>query len=265
MSRRHTVPALALLSMALLVAVACGGSSQAPADQAKPAASANPPAKTAGEILKTMDDHFARVREIEEAAIRGDLEAMKAPALAIAQLPATPGLPAGTDTYVADMKRSAGAVAAAMTVANAATATAAMVATCGTCHTGSRATPSFPDVVAPVMIPGTQSHMLMHQFAVDLMYQGLAIPSDDQWRKGAEAMKASPLADRDLQKDAKLTKEVLASEARVHEIADRAIKAADQGARIAIYGEVIGGCASCHGLHGRMWGPGLPKTGGRGN
>jgi mono/diheme cytochrome c family protein len=52
----------------------------------------------------------------------------------------------------------------------------------------------------------------------------------------------------------------MASEARVHELADRAAKASDRGARVAIYGEVIGSCASCHGLHGKVWGPGLPKT-----
>ena len=26
------------------------------------------------------------------------------------------------------------------------------------------------------------------------------------------------------------------------------------------YGEVIGSCATCHGMHGRVWGPGVPKT-----
>ncbi len=266
MSPRRSFLALALLSTALLVTVgACGGGSQAPADQAKPAASAAQQSKPVAEILKEMDDHFARVREIEEAAIRGDLDAMRAPAQAIAQLPAGAALPAGSDVYVADMKKSAGAVAAAMSVANAATAAAAMVATCGTCHAGSKAVPKFPDVIMPVMIPGTQSHMLMHQYAVDLMYQGLAIPSDEVWKKGAEALKASPLVAQDLPKDAKLTREVVTSETRVHDIADRALKATDQGAKVAIYGEVIGGCASCHGLHGTVWGPGLPKTGGRGD
>ncbi len=265
MSRRHTCLTLAILSTALVVTVgACGGSSQAPADQAKAAASAAQQPKSAQAILKEMDDHFARVREIEEAAIRGDLDGMKAPALAIAQVGSGAGLPTGSEVYVADMKKSAGAVAAAMTVANGATATAAMVATCGTCHAGSKATPKFPDVIMPVMVPGTQSHMLMHQYAVDLMYQGLAIPSDELWKKGAEAMRASPLADRDLPKDAKLTKEVLLSESRVHDIAERATKASDQAAKVAIYGEVIGSCASCHGLHGSVWGPGLPRTEGRG-
>jgi hypothetical protein len=29
--------------------------------------------------------------------------------------------------------------------------------------------------------------------------------------------------------------------------------------RAAIYGEVISGRGTCHGLHGRVWGPGVPK------
>jgi hypothetical protein len=260
MSRHISVRVRVLLVLVLAGAVACGGSTQPPAAQGEATATASTTPKAAGEILKQMDNHFAKVHEIEEAAIRGDLASMKAPAQALAQLPAGTGLPSGTEIYVADMKRSAEAVAAAQTLPNAAAATATMVSTCGTCHVVSMASPKFPAVTAPVMIPGTASHMSMHQFAVDLLYQGLATPSDDQWKKGAEAMKASPLANKDLPKDSTLTKEIVAAEARVHELADRAGKAGDQGAKVAIYGELVGSCASCHSLHGREWGPGLPQT-----
>ena len=77
------------------------------------------------------------------------------------------------------------------------------------------------------------------------------------WKKGAEALKVAPLAEKDL---AKVTKEIQKFEARVHELAGRAVDAPDSGAKVAIYGEIIGGCATCHGLHGKVWGPGLPKT-----
>jgi mono/diheme cytochrome c family protein len=40
----------------------------------------------------------------------------------------------------------------------------------------------------------------------------------------------------------------------------KAKAAADIGTKVAFYGEYIGGCAGCHGLHGKVWGPGLPKT-----
>jgi cytochrome c553 len=98
--------------------------------------------------------------------------------------------------------------------------------------------------------------MAEHQFAVDLMYRGLVGPSDADWTKGAEALKAAPLGGKALPE----AKDAMAAEAKVHALADRAIKAVDRPAKAAVYGEVIGGCASCHGLHGRVWGPGAPAT-----
>ncbi len=245
----------ALCSMACLVA-ACGGSPEPPAPQAPPAAPATTPAVDVG---KHMEDHFARVVEIEHAVIRGDLAAVKTPATWIADQQTAAGLPAGSDAYVTDMRRAASGVAAAASVDNAAAATATMVEKCGACHAGTKVTAKFPEVVPPTIVPGTASHMLQHQYAVDLLYQGLAAPSNEAWTKGAEAMKAAPLAYSDLPKDTKLGKEILAFQKRVHELADRAEKAPDQAAKAAIYGELIGGCANCHGLHGGLWGPGLPK------
>ena len=99
--------------------------------------------------------------------------------------------------------------------------------------------------------------MLEHQYAVDLMYRGMVGPSDTLWKQGAEALKGSPLTDKDL---AKASKEIAAFEARVRELAGRAAQAADAGSRIAIYGELVGGCASCHGAHGMALGSGLPKS-----
>jgi hypothetical protein len=51
-----------------------------------------------------------------------------------------------------------------------------------------------------------------------------------------------------------MTADALAAEARVHELAEQAIKAPDQRTRVTIYGSVIGSCASCHRLHGRVLG-----------
>jgi cytochrome c553 len=82
-------------------------------------------------------------------------------------------------------------------------------------------------------------------------------PSETLWKQGAEVLKGSPLRDNDL---TKVPEEIVASETRVHEIARRAEQAADAGSKIAIYGELIGGCASCHGRHGMVLGAGVPKT-----
>ena len=102
--------------------------------------------------------------------------------------------------------------------------------------------------------------MMEHQRATDLLYQGLVMPSEERWQKGLAVMQATPLSEKDLPTDAKLTKEVVALEKKVHELAANAKTATDLGTKVAFYGEYIGGCAGCHELHGKVWGPGLPKT-----
>lgn len=254
MLQRPGASVLALFSFALLVICCGGGSTEPPAERASASAPAVKPAEAIGQH---MTDHFTRVREIEEAIIRGDIEAARAPARWIAEHQEVTGLPAGSETYVGEMKNAAKAVASTDSIGNAAVAAASVVSTCGTCHSAIKVTPKMPELTAPTHAAGAQSHMREHQYAVDLMYRGLVAPSGELWAKGAQALKAAPLAAQELPK---ISAEIARFEARVHELADRAINAPDLGAKVAIYGEIVSGCATCHGLHGKAWGPGLPKT-----
>jgi cytochrome c553 len=245
---------MALLASAVIfVAVAFACSSPPPAEQA-PA-----PAAPAESLAQHMTEHFTKVREIEQAVIRGDLEAATPAAQWILEHKEAQGLPAGTQKFVTELRNSALGVTSTDSVGNAAVATAAMVTACGNCHAAAGVTPTVPEAPAPELGTDTASHMRAHQYAVDLMYEGLIVPSAEKWAQGAEALKVAPLASADLPAD--VPQNVAAAEARVHELADRAITAQDNGAKIAIYGEIIGSCASCHGLHGKVWGPGVPKAG----
>lgn len=167
------------------------------------------------------------------------------------------GLPVSA-FILAEIRNAALGVASTDDIGNAAVATASMVVACGSCHAASGASPKMPDVTPVPTTEAAPSHMRQHQQAVDLMYEGLIAPSDELWTRGAELLKASPLAEADLPQE--LSADVQASEGRVHEMADRAIAAVDSGAKVAIYGEIIAGCASCHGKHGKVWGPGVPKS-----
>ena len=243
---------LMILPVAFAVS-ACGRSAPPPAEQPAAATPAQPSADTAAR----MAGHFDKVRELEQAVIRGDLESAKAAAQWIAEHQEAAGLPAGTESYVTATRDAATAVAASSSLGNAGVAAAFAVAACGECHAAAKVTPKMPEVSAPPTGPGTAAHMHMHLYAVDLLYRGMVGPSETLWKQGAEALKGSPLTDKDL---AKASKEILASETRVHELAGRAAQAPDTGAKIAIYGALIGGCASCHGMHGMVLGAGLPKT-----
>jgi len=253
MSRRSRPLIIALFLLPLAAMFACGGS-QPPAEKPAPA----PPPKPITELTKEMHLQLGKVTIVQHAVIRGDLETAAVPAKWMADHQDVAGFPANTASYVADMKKFAANVAGAKDIKGAATAMTMMVSYCGGCHVAAQVKPAFPDLPKPAWRKGAAAHMLEHQWAVDLMYQGLAGPSDDLWKKGLEALKAAPLSAADLPKDANLTAEIVASERKVHEQAAKTLKTTDAGSRVALYSEVLGECATCHSLHGRVWGPGLP-------
>ena len=254
MSQNSRSCAYALLFLLLAFVVACG-SSQPPAEPAKPAE----PPKPVVDTKTAMHDHMSRVTIVQEAVIRGDLEAVAEPATWLANHEEAP-LPAGTETYAPDIKKTAGMAAGAKDLTSAATATSQLVAACGACHQAAKTPIAWPALTKPVESAGIAAYMLEHQWAIDLMYQGLAQPSDEAWKKGVEALKASPLAAKELPKDEKLTKDIVAFEKKVHELAGKALMTTDLGSKVAVYSEALASCASCHGLHGKVWGPGLPKA-----
>jgi cytochrome c553 len=232
-----------ILTVSVLVLLGAAGLLRAASDQ-----------KPAG-----MKEHFDHVVTIQQAVIRGDLEDVREPAKWIAENQSNEGLPSPTHALIANMRKVAGRAAQATTLSAAGADAGALVATCGNCHAALATRPKLPPVPDPPAKSGTAAHMLEHQHAVDLMYQGIVAPSDELWNKGASELKGAPLAKNDLPRDPALTNEVVASEAKTHQLAEKALQTKDSNGRAAIYGEVISGCGACHGLHGRIWGPGVPK------
>jgi cytochrome c553 len=251
MARRFFV-GLVILPVVFAVS-ACGRSAPSPAERPSVAT----PAQPSVDAGARMADHFGKVGELEAAIVRDDLEGAKAAAQWIAEHQQASGLPARTEGYVTATKNAARAVAASASLGNAGVAAAFAVAACGECHAAAKVAPKMPELSAPPTLPGTAAHMRVHKYAMDLMYRGMVGPSETLWKQGAEVLEGSPLRDNDL---TKVPEDIVASETHVHELARRAAQAVDTGAKIAIYGELIGGCASCHARHGVVFGAGAPKT-----
>jgi mono/diheme cytochrome c family protein len=212
----------------------------------------------AAPVASHMKEHFDKVAVVHEAVLRGDLDSVREPAKWLAEHPSDQGLPPKSATQISAMQTAAKRAAEATDLKAAAAAAATMASTCGTCHRTNEVTPKMPEPKAPSGT-GTAAHMLAHQQAVDYMYQGLIVPSDELWNKGADLLRSAPLAKEQLPADPKLTEEIKAFETKVHELAGRARKASDPKSRVTTYAELIGDCAQCHSLHGRAWGPGVPK------
>jgi hypothetical protein len=207
------------------------------------------PARTA-----YMRAHFNQVMTAHEAVIRGDLAAVKPPATWVAEHDAPTPLPAGSAPHFAALKQAAGRAAEATTILAAASATALMLKTCGDCHRAVGTMPAAP-LTAPPDVGGIVGHMLQHQQAIDQMLQGLIIPSSSLWRTGAEGLKGAALHSGSLPSDPNLTRQLVASEKRIHQLASQAVRVDDPGARAVFYGQILSRCADCHSLHRRIWGP----------
>lgn len=216
------------------------------------------PAPSPGQAAH-MQDHFTKVADVQQAIVRGDLEDVREPARWLAEHQPSDGLPSPNKPLFAELQKAARSAVDAKSLPDAGAATGRMVATCGSCHAAVGLRPEMSMPVAPDPGKDTAHHMLQHQYAVDLLYRGLVAASDQTWADGAAALKMAPLTRRGLPADPALTNEVMAYEAKVHQLAEKAVQAKDTNSRATIYGELIAGCGSCHGLHGRVWGPGVPK------
>jgi hypothetical protein len=198
-----------------------------------------------------MQEHFAKVREVEEAIIIGDIAAARTPALWLADHQPAAGFPPATGQPLTEMRAAARTVATTGDIQEAAMGAANLVGSCGRCHSAAKVEPKVPPAAEVAARKGQSGHMLDHQSAVNLLYRGLIVPVSGDWIRGAEALKAAELGARDRKG---MPAEALAAETRVHELAEQALKAADQRTRVTLYGSIIGSCASCHALHGRVLG-----------
>lgn len=218
------------------------------------AAQQHTPLKSDWVRANLMKAHYRAVLSLQDSVIRGDLAEVGPAANALAGEATPPKLPAGAASYVEAMREAARRTARATSIEQAANGTASLLATCGDCHL---AVGTRPAVIAPASsaVGGVVGHMLQHQQAIELMLEGLVVPSATTWQDGARGLKVAPLRRRELPADNRLTRQIATNEELVHRFADEAAAATDQSARITAYGQLLTTCASCHSLHRELWGP----------
>lgn len=202
----------------------------------------------------TMYSHFAAADDIQAAVVDGDLRAVREPASWLAEHD-IPSLPEGSETYLAEMQGFARQAGQATSLADAAHAMGGIAKTCGTCHQKNIAEPLTKWTGS--LSPGEDvaTHMTRHAWAVERMWEGLVLPSDDKWAKGAKALEEAPFKPEAVagtsSEDIAIQKEVELLEKRCHGIGSKAETATDATERANLYGELLTTCASCHKLTGQ--------------
>lgn len=204
-------------------------------------------------VAEHMQEHFTAVAAIQDAVIRGDLEAVAEPAKLLARHRPVDSLPAGWEPYVADMTLAAQRAVAASTLDDAAGATAAMGLACGACHQGSARGPRFTLGAEINTDRGVRAHMQRHRWAADRMWEGLIGPSDTSWVWGAATLREAALRPQGQ------PERIGELAAMVHELGAQAEDSSDPEARASLYGALLGTCAECHAALGK--GPQPPGPG----
>jgi hypothetical protein len=204
-----------------------------------------------------MGDHYGQALLVHQAVIRGDLPGVRVPARTLAAAPLPHGLPDAAAVHVRRLQAAAQRAATAPDIPAAAAVTATLLATCGLCHDAMGTRPAAAEP-APARVGGAVGHMVEHQRDLDLMMQGLVLPSTSAWQQGVRGLEQAPLSRSDMPPDRSLTSSVRKAEARVHALAIDARSAESTSSRATIYGRLLETCANCHRAHRQIWGPGLP-------
>jgi cytochrome c553 len=218
--------------------------------QGAPTQSPNPNPARAAE----MRDHFSQVTKIHEALIRGDLKAMLVPGAELATTDPPVGFPAMAAPFVEEIRRAGRRVGTAPNLRSAAASMVTLLEQCASCHD---AVGMFPSPASPrrADVGTIVGHMVDHQRAADDMLQGLLIPSASRWREAADRLETLTLRPEEWPRDPRLTAQARQADATVHGLAESARSAPTWRARANIYVEFVTTCASCHSLHGGVWGP----------
>ena len=238
------------ISSAIVLSLGACGGAEPPAAAATDSTSTGSEAPPTSEALSQhMSANFRLAIDARKAIVDGDLAGAKAKATELAALDYKGLLPEAWLGGAAKMQAAARALGEAPNLTAAATELAKLASTCGDCH--SQLGESSQDQTEHAKFAGTGSEdivdrMARHQRGADEMWFGLSMPSEASWQEGGKVLSEAPETSPSVEGkpgDAALA----AKMAGVRELGVKALAAKDTPTRIAVYGELLGQCAGCHG------------------
>jgi hypothetical protein len=219
--------------LVLLVAISCGGTSAQPEE---------PSGLT--RISSLMHNRLLGLEGLQAAVVQGDLERAKREAADLSTMHVDEP-PASWTPHLDSLRSSLTEVSRAINLQAAATATARAAQACGSCHAEHRVEDAMP---SPGPAPSTKPHdlseqMWQHSWSANRLWAGVAGPSEDSWRSGAEQLsRAELLPSSDVQMDEWMQNQAQ----RMQELKAEVKQAATGEARTVALGRFLATCASCH-------------------
>lgn len=229
---------------ALPLVLACRSS--APSIAAPEPVTLSSAAASTPSLKDRMRDHAARGEALRGAVERGDLDAARREARALAELRFESGVPVAVRGDLQAMNVAAARVASARDLPETSRAAGTLARTCSDCHStlgGPGMIAGEPDDDAVTALPPPKRHA----WATARLWSGLVAPSHLAWMSGARVLADAPLVPESRSDGAPLAPAAVTELATsVHALAESAQTSNSAADRERIMGELLATCAACH-------------------
>jgi hypothetical protein len=189
-----------------------------------------------------MYAHYTQVGEIQDAVMRGDLDATRGPARWLATHQGDE-YGAGGEEALEKMRTEARIIGGQRDILEIGRAVARMGAACGSCHSTTGGGPDITVGEPPPSSTNPGPHMARHAWGAERLWEGLFGPSDAAWAAGAGALSSMPL-------DFGANDQANRLARRVHELSRTARTVRAPADRARLYGDFLETCSLCHGALG---------------
>jgi hypothetical protein len=246
--------------LAVFTLMSCAHGAATPAAKPAPSKAAPAKARAAQRVPATapapadpdafelyMPEHFQIVTWARDSVINGDLDLMREPLWALVAYEYKDVAPGAWLEGIGRVQVLAAVAAKAQTIPQAANGIAALANECGQCHRATIEQPALdPLEPLPKRLPveSFRQRMRRHGWALDRMWEGLVLPSENAWVSGASALADAPAAL--LGDDPPLPPEASAALEALRALGAKAADTEDWADRGEVYAQLLVGCSSCH-------------------
>lgn len=215
--------------------------SEAPGAPRDGAPSAAPPP-----LFDHMVGHYATLTTARDALIHGDLDRSRAQLAELAGHPIHEGLSEAEEAMGIAMQQAAAKGATGKNAITVARSVAETAGWCGRCHTQSAVDLKL-DAPSPPEGEDVLTHMAVHHWVTDRLWEGLTAPSDAAWTTGATRLyEDMAVGEHEVDHGAERDAPVSAMAAYVHHAGMDAVEAEGLDARVDVFAGYVATCHDCH-------------------
>lgn len=196
-------------------------------------------------VAVRMAEHFASAAAMRDALMRGDLERLRASAATLSDRDLSANVSDAWKPHLEAMRVAAKGARDAASLEAGAQALTEVAQACAVCHE-KLGTPKLAVGDPPPGGSGALPPMIRHAWAADRLWEGLAIPSQEAWAKGAEVFTEAPLEPAAVAGPKSVSPEVGELAKRAHAYGMQARAATDRKARAKVLADVYATCVGCH-------------------